>query len=46
MPDYQAMYYKLFHAVEDAIQLLIRAEQECEEIYIQSSEEETEGENS
>ena len=50
MPDYQEMYYHLFRAVTDAIEalealnigeskeILIRAQQETEEIYISSEE--------
>ena len=34
MPDYKEMYLKLFRATEDAIQILITAQQECEELYI------------
>ena len=33
MPDYRKMYYELFHATEDAIQILIKAHRCCEEIY-------------
>ena len=40
MPDYKAMYMKLFHATEEAIKLLINAQQECEELYIQTAEDE------
>jgi len=40
MPDYKAMYLKLFHASEEAVNLLISAQRECEEMYI--SEPETE----
>ena len=48
MPDYQKLYLHLFNAVTDALrdlekgngdeaeQRLIRAQQECEEIYIES----------
>lgn len=32
MPDYRKMYYELFHAIEDAIQILIQAQRRCEEI--------------
>ena len=34
MPDYEEMYLKLFRATEEAIQILIAAQQECEELYI------------
>ena len=48
MPDYQKLYLHLFNAVTDALRelekgksaeaaaRLIRAQQECEEIYIES----------
>ena len=58
MPDYQKMYYTLFHATEDAvslletplgeaeevvvrmkaIRLLTRAQQACEDIYVEGEE--------
>jgi len=38
MPDYKEMYLKLFRATESAISCLIAAQQECEELYIRSSE--------
>ncbi|MDD6159650.1 MAG: hypothetical protein PUB51_00765 [Oscillospiraceae bacterium] len=38
MPDYQEMYLKLFRATEDAIDRLIAAQRECEELYLSSSE--------
>ena len=38
MPDYKEMYLKLFRATEHAISCLITAQQECEELYIRSSE--------
>lgn len=38
MPDYQAMYTKLLMATEAAINILIDAQRECEEIYISSPE--------
>ncbi len=34
MPDYQEMYLKMLKASEQAINILIAAQQECEEIYI------------
>ncbi|WP_373164274.1 hypothetical protein [Agathobaculum sp. Marseille-P7918] len=40
MPDYKKMYLTLFRATEQAINTLIQAQQECEELYI--SEPETE----
>ena len=38
MPDYKEMYLKLFRATEKAIDLLISAQQECEELYISAPE--------
>lgn len=38
MPDYKEMYFKLFRASEEAINLLIAAQQECEEMYISAGE--------
>lgn len=38
MPDYKEMYLKLFRATESAISCLIAAQQECEELYVNSSE--------
>jgi hypothetical protein len=34
MPDYQEMYLKMLKASEQAINILIEAQQECEELYI------------
>lgn len=31
MPDYKELYLKLFAAAEDAIEILIAAQRECEE---------------
>ena len=39
MADYKEMYFKLLNATEDAIRLLIKAQQECEELYISSDDE-------
>jgi len=36
--DYQEMYYKMARSMEDAINLLIVAQRECEELYLDSSE--------
>ena len=33
MPDYKEMYLKLFRASNQAIEILIAAQQECEELY-------------
>ena len=47
MPDYEKLYHILFNAVTDAIELLpegeakeqlIKAQQECEEVYIGDAE--------
>jgi hypothetical protein len=38
MPNYKEMYLKLFRASEDAVNLLIAAQQECEELYVSSPE--------
>lgn len=50
MPDYKEMYLKMMRTSEDAINLLIRTQQECEEMYIsgqnpeENEEESAEGE--
>ena len=38
MPNYKEMYLKLFRASEQAINTLIQAQQECEELYISQPE--------
>ncbi len=38
MPDYKEMYLKMFRASEEAVNFLIRAQQECEELYISQPE--------
>ena len=38
MPDYEEMYSKMFRACEQAINILIAAQKECEECYISSPE--------
>ena len=38
MPDYKEMYLKLFRASEEAVNVLIAAQRECEELYISSPE--------
>ena len=38
MPDYQKMYLTMFQASEDAINRLIKAQQECEELYLSAPE--------
>ena len=43
MPDYKKMYLRLFNATEDAINLLIAAQRACEDMYIESDDDETNG---
>lgn len=38
MPDYKKMYFTLFRATEQAINTLIEAQRECEELYISDPE--------
>ncbi len=38
MPDYKEMYLKMFRASEQAINILLAAQRECEERYISSPE--------
>lgn len=38
MPDYKKMYHTMFKASEAAIELLIAARQECEELYVSAPE--------
>lgn len=38
MPDYKTMYYKLFSAVTDAIEILTQAQLESENLYLDSCE--------
>lgn len=38
MPDYKKMYFTLFRATEQAINTLIEAQRECEELYISEPE--------
>lgn len=38
MPDYKKMYLTLFKASEEAVNLLITAQRECEELYLSSPE--------
>ena len=42
MPDYKELYLKMVRVSEEAIRLLITAQQECEELYLQDEEEEEE----
>lgn len=41
MPDYKEMYLKMVRASEKAINELITAQQECEEMYIESDNSES-----
>ena len=41
-PDYKEMYLKMVRASEDAINILIEAQKECEEMYISASEDASE----
>lgn len=34
MPDYKEMYYIMVRATEKAIQTLVEAQQQCEELYL------------
>ena len=38
MPDYKEMYLKMVRASERAINILIEAQQECEEMYLSGPE--------
>ena len=38
MPDYKEMYQRMVQASEAAINILIAAQRECEELYINSPE--------
>ena len=38
MPDYKEMYLKMFRAAEEAINILIAAQRDCEEMYIRDQE--------
>ena len=38
MPDYKEMYLKMVRASEQAINILIKAQRECEELYISGQE--------
>lgn len=33
MPDYKEMYFKMFRASEKALNIIIHAQRECEELY-------------
>ena len=38
MPDYQQMYLTMMRATEKALNILIEAQQACEELYISAEE--------
>ena len=38
MADYKTMYYKLFNAITDAVEILQNAQAETEEMYINTPE--------
>ncbi len=38
MPDYEKMYHTLFRATESAVNILIAAQRECEDLYINAPE--------
>ena len=38
MIDYEEMYYKMVRASEQAINMLIQAQRECEELYLNARE--------
>ena len=38
MPDYKEMYLKLFRASEEAVNVIIAAQRECEEMYVSAPE--------
>ena len=40
MPDYKEMYLKLMRETEKAIRILQQAQLDCEELYLQSTENE------
>lgn len=37
MPDYQELYLHLMRETEKAIRILVKAQQDCEELYLQES---------
>lgn len=39
MPDYKEMYLSLFRATEKAINILIEAQNKCEDMYIEAEDE-------
>ena len=39
-PDYKELYLKMVRAGEEALQILIKAQQECEEMYLAACDDE------
>ncbi len=39
MPDYRELYLNMVRATEEAIRILVKAQQMCEELYISAEEE-------
>lgn len=39
--DYKEMYFKMLRASEEAMRILIKAQQECEELYLSGDEPES-----
>lgn len=44
MPDYKEMYLTMCRAGEEALNIIIAAQQKCEEMYLSSGDRETEQE--
>ena len=40
--DYKLMYHKMVNAAEDAMNILIKAQRECEELYMEAAQPEVE----
>ena len=40
MPDYEEMYYTMMRAAEEALRIIIDAQQKCEEMYLSQSDNE------
>lgn len=38
MPDYEKMYFIMFRACEEAMDILIAAQRKCEELYLAAGE--------
>lgn len=38
MPDYKSMYFQLAARTADAVELLVKAQQQCEDSYIENEE--------